>query len=343
MGRGEDRVSPNGEIAQKLQAAVSRHLGRATEIDELSRLTGGATKTTWRFDAIAGAERLPLILQLSEPVELAPDDPARRQPRLYGAGDAGIMMAAERAGVPAPHVRMVLEEADGLGTGFVTDRVEGEVLGRKIVSEPRFAEARRGMAAQCGKILARIHAIEPAAVPFVTCHSPADFVSSYRAVADYHGLRHPAVELCFRWAEAHLPQRARTTVVHGDFRNGNFIVDESGIRAVLDWEIGHLGDPMFDLGWVCVRTWRFGGAQPVGGFGEREELFRAYEEAGGGPVDPEHVFFWEAFGCLRWALICLQKGQAYRHGGGIEVEGLAIGRRMEEPLHDFLTLVFPKR
>ena len=125
--------------------------------------------------------------------------------------------------------------------------------------------------------------------------------------------------------------------MRGDFRAGNFIVGEEGIRCVLDWEIGQSGDPMQDLGWVCVKTWRFGGKNPVGGFGTREDLFAAYEKAGGQSVDPAQVRFWEAYGSVKWGVGCLGLGTR-----GIEennVERCAIGRRIEEPLWDFLNLI----
>ena len=77
--------------------------------------------------------------------------------------------------------------------------------------------------------------------------------------------------------------------MHGDFRHGNLIIGPDGVRAVLDWELAHLGDPMEDLGWICVNSWRFGEIdKPVGGFGTREELFAGYEAAGR-RVDPERV------------------------------------------------------
>jgi aminoglycoside phosphotransferase (APT) family kinase protein len=125
--------------------------------------------------------------------------------------------------------------------------------------------------------------------------------------------------------------------VHGDFRIGNFIVGEDGIRLLLDWEIGQAGDPMQDLGWVCVKTWRFGGKYPVGGFGTREALFKAYEKASGHRVDPMHVRFWEAFGNAKWATGCLRLGT--RGVEEINVERSTIGRRIEEPLWDFFTLI----
>jgi len=109
---------------------------------------------------------------------------------------------------------------------------------------------------------------------------------------------------------------------------------------VLDWELAHIGDPMQDLGWLCVKTWRFGGAEPVGGIGRRSDLFTAYERAAGMAVGPAQVRFWEVWGCVRWAVMCMVKGLAHRRDPAQRtVEALAIGRRMEEPLFDFLELL----
>ena len=167
-----------------------------------------------------------------------------------------------------------------------------------------------------------------------------DQLALYRDILASFEHPYPAVELGLNWVGEHLPAESPVAVVHGDFRNGNLVVGPEGIRAVLDWEIAHLGDPMEDLGWLCVRTWRFGGRDPVGGFGRREDLFEAYERATGTAVDPERVRFWEAFGCVKWSIMCMMKGHAYRRGGERTVEALAIGRRSEEPIWDFLALVY---
>ena len=125
-------------------------------------------------------------------------------------------------------------------------------------------------------------------------------------------------------------------MLHGDFRNGNLIVGEDGIRAVLDWELVHRGDPMQDLGYLCVRAWRFGGPGPVGGFGSYEDLFAGYERVSGEPVDREAVRWWEVFGTVWWGGACML--QAWRHLSGAErsVELAAIGRRVWEQEYDVL-------
>ena len=331
----------NEEFAKGLQAAVARHIGPPGTLYDLQRLTGGATKITWSFDADVKGTRERFILQQSTAGDAAvPAQFEGMATRLTSEEDAALMIAAVKAGVPAPRVRAVLDPDDGLGHGYVTERVDGETLGPKILRDDLYAKARPIMAAQCGQILAKIHAMDLGQVPFLKYQDAAAQVAAQRVFVDYHGFRLPALELGLKWAAENAPKNPRRTVVHGDFRTGNLIVGEEGIRCVIDWEIGQAGDPMQDLGWVCVKTWRFGGPRPVGGFGEREDLFAAYEKASGIPVDPAHVRFWEAFGSVKWAVGCLRKGLHYVDGTEpLSIEQAAIGRRIEEPLWSFLNLI----
>ncbi|HEY6419835.1 MAG TPA: phosphotransferase family protein [Candidatus Binataceae bacterium] len=328
----------NDDIAAQLQTAVARHIGAPGTVHDLQRLTGGANRTTWSFDADVGGARQQFILQISSAAaDDAPNPLADIFIRVTAAEDARLMIAAVKHGVPAPRIRAVLEPADGLGSGYVTERVAGETVAPRILREERFAHARAVMARQCGTILAAIHSIDLAEAPFLKRMDAAALVAAQQRIVDYYRFRSPAVELGLRWAAEQAPANPRHTVLHGDFRLGNLIVGEEGVRLVLDWEIALSGDPMQDLGWLCVKTWRFGGPRPVGGFGTREDLFAAYEKASGHRVDPAHVRFWEAFGSVKWAIGCLQLGTR-----GIEEVGIersAIGRRIEEPLWDFLNLI----
>jgi aminoglycoside phosphotransferase (APT) family kinase protein len=331
----------SADFASRLQAAVARHIGKPGMLHELQRLTGGATKTTWSFDADVGGARRPFILQLASFATTdVPDPLAGIGVHLSADEDAHLMIAAAKESVPAPRVYAILDASDGLGAGYITGRVEGETLGPRIVRDDRFAGARAVMTEQCAKILAAVHRIDLAEVPFLKRYDAAAQIAAQRRVVDHYDFHLPALELGFKWAAENLPKTSRHTVVHGDFRNGNLIVGEEGIRCVLDWEIGHSGDPMEDVAWVCVKTWRFGGRLPVGGFGRREQLFSAYEKASGHSVDPASVRFWEAFGSVRWAIGCLRKGLRYTDGTEeISIEQSAIGRRIEEPLWDFLNLI----
>ena len=148
---------------------------------------------------------------------------------------------------------------------------------------------------------------------------------------------------CAGCASAIPVRRSEVTLVHGDFRHGNLIIGPDGVRAVLDWELAHLGDPMEDLGWICVNSWRFGEIdKPVGGFGSREDLFAGYEAAGR-RVDPERVMFWEVMGTLRWGVMCCGMMQRFRTGPEHSMERAMIGRRSSETEIDLLRLLAPRR
>ena len=139
-----------------------------------------------------------------------------------------------------------------------------------------------------------------------------------------------------------LPPRREPVLVHGDFRLGNLIVGPEGLRAVLDWELTHAGNPAEDLGWLCVKAWRFGAAPPVAGLGSREELLAAYVDAGGADISLDELRWWEVLGTLRWGVICLTQAAAHLSGAYRSVELAAIGRRVCEQEWDLLQLLQPE-
>ena len=110
---------------------------------------------------------------------------------------------------------------------------------------------------------------------------------------------------------------------------------------MLDWELTHAGNPAEDLGWLCVKAWRFGGGPPVAGLGSREELLAAYRAAGGADITLEELRWWEILGTLRWGVICLTQAWAHLSGAHRSVELAAIGRRVCEQEWDLLLLLDP--
>jgi len=312
---------------------VVRGASRDGEVSvrDLVRLSGGASRETWSFDAVhPGGVVEPLILRRDPPgaVRLAPG----------GMGlEARVLAAAGRAGVPVPGILAASDDTGVLGSAFIVmARLEGETIPRRILRDDAYAEARAGLAAQCGTVLARLHRLDPAEVPGLQVQ---DQVVQYREALDLLGEPHPAFELAFRWLEANRPQPGRTTVVHGDFRNGNLIVGPDGLRAVLDWELVHAGDPLEDLGWLCVKAWRFGVDLPVGGFGTHDQLIGAYEAESGAVVDRDALRWWEALGTLKWGVMCIMQATTHRSGAVRSVELAAIGRRVCENEWDLLQLL----
>ncbi|HXQ60210.1 MAG TPA: phosphotransferase family protein [Acidimicrobiales bacterium] len=322
-----------GDLSEQLGAALAPVFGAGVVVGELARAPGGASRETWTFTAQASdGTRHPLVLRR---------DPAGSPPsglRLEGA----LLLAAHRAGVPVPEIVVVGDDDAVLGAGsLIMQFIEGETIPRRILRDEALAPARAELAAQCGRVLAAIHRIAPVEVPGLPGGDP---VEQLRAVVDRLGHPHPAFELAFRWLGDNRPPRSAQGVVHGDFRNGNLIVGPDGIRAVLDWELAHLGDPLEDLGWLCVKAWRFGSDLPVGGFGPVDQLVDAYEDAAGTTVDRAALRWWVVLGTLRWGVICMVQTATHLTGMLRSVELAAIGRRVCEVEWDLLELlegVFP--
>lgn len=322
----------------RLAAVIARAVGQPGTVITLTPITGGATKHTYVLVADVGGGRQRFVLQLS--TASGPGDKAASlTPRLSADQDAQLMLAAQAQGVAVPNVRAILRPEDGLGAGYLTDFVEAQALGRTIVLDATFASAREALVGQCGASLAAIHRIPLAEHGYLRHYPARAQIEAYTGLVDHYGLRSPELEYALAWARTHVPEQRAHGVVHGDFRMGNLMTDATGLRCVLDWESAHAGDPMQDLGWICMRTWRFGGAGTVAGIASREALFAAYEAAGGLPVDAQAVRFWEAWGNVKWAIAAMRKGLRFRDGVPPTLEQCAIGRRMEEPLWDFFRLI----
>jgi aminoglycoside phosphotransferase (APT) family kinase protein len=303
----------------------------------LERLSGGASQELWSFTVLAAGEPRRLVLRRN------PGGEVRRENAAGMETEARLIDLAGRAGAPVPGVVWVLRPADGLGSGYVMEHVAGETLARRLLRDPEYAQARSRLARQLGEAAARIHQIDKAEAGDLRRTTVASSLEASYAHYRSLGMHRPVVDWAFRWLRANRPlAEAEPTVVHGDMRNGNIVVGPEGLRAVLDWEVVHLGDPMEDLGWICVTSWRFGEIdKPAGGFGSREDLFAGYEAVSGTPVDAARVRFWEIMGTLRWGLSCAMMAREFQ-AGDRSVERAAIGRRASETDIDLLSMLAPQ-
>jgi aminoglycoside phosphotransferase (APT) family kinase protein len=306
----------------------------ARSISGLMRLSGGATQEIWRFDLDTAEGSQPLIMRR------APGCDRRSEVGVGLNVEAQLIAAARNSGVSVPEVFHVLAPEDGLGHGFIMEFVDGETLGGRIVKAASLANARETLAYSCGQILARIHSIDPSRFPSLAHQTPADLIEQWHAAYRRQSIRRPVFDLAFHELSASRPPApVKARLVHGDFRNGNLIIGPEGVRAVLDWELAHIGDPMEDLGWLCVNSWRFGRIEkPVGGFGEYVELYAGYQAAGGSPVNREMATWWEIFGTLRWGVMCAGSLAAFRSVDAT-VERALIARRTSETEIDLLRLM----
>jgi aminoglycoside phosphotransferase (APT) family kinase protein len=325
-------------IEHELRRSVASWYPGATGISGTTKLSGGASQETWSFDIVHPDGDVGVIL--------------RRAPKGYGAAptraagleaEARLMQLAHDAGLPSPRVIHVLKAEDDLGTGFIMQRIAGETIARKILRDEQFARARSRLARQLGEVAAGIHGLPRAQLPKLREMTSTGEISELEREYRSFNWPRPVFELAIKWLRDHDPGRPEhVTLVHGDFRHGNLIIAPDGVRAVLDWELAHLGDPMEDLGWICVNSWRFGEIdKPVGGFGSREELFAGYQAAGG-KVDLDRVAFFEVMGTLRWGVMCCGMMQRFRVGPDHSMERAMIGRRASETEIDLLRLLAPR-
>lgn len=335
-----DTKSPAHVEPTKLLAALRRYWPGSLAVLGVRVISGGASQEIWAFDLDLPNHRLGLILRRT-----------RRWSDSGQAGSAGmaaeaaLLQLAARGGVPVPTVVGVLLPEDELGDGYFMHRVEGETSARKILQDTAFQKIRESLATECGALMARIHALGREEMPTLREGGAAQERAHWLAAHRSNATVRPVFEFALRWLAENEPDPASDLVlVHGDFRNGNLVVGPEGVRAVLDWELAHWGDPMEDLGWFCVNSWRFGNVSlPAGGFGTRAQLFQGYEAESGHPVDVARVRWWQALGSLKWGVTCDAMGLAWRNGTDRSIERLAVARRASEAEADLLALVAPKQ
>jgi aminoglycoside phosphotransferase (APT) family kinase protein len=309
-----------------LAAAIEPALGAPVEIAELRRLTGGASRETWAFTA----DGVELILRRDPPGRPSAPGVMRRE--------ADAMQACRHAGLRVPEV-LAYDDGALLGTtGLVMRQVPGETIPRRILREENFTDARRVLVGDLGQFLAGLHAIDPAQLPGAESPDPLGAVwGKYLRIDD----RSPTFERAYAWLVDNRPRRSADALIHGDLRIGNVIVGPAGLEAVIDWELVHLGDPLEDLAWLCLKAWRFGEPLEVGGLATIDELIAAYEVAGGRPVDRDALHWWLAEKTLSWGIGCMLQADFHLSGRVRSVELAAVGRRVAEQEWDLLELLAP--
>ena len=320
------------DLGARLGLALTEQWGRPVTVEDVRRLSGGASMETWAAVAVEDIDgRTPVILRRDR----------RGTPQSSRLEEARLLRLVHDAGVPVPRV-LACGPADGVDTAYlVMEFHEGETIPRKILRDSAFAPAREKLVHQVGAALAAVHRITVHDVDFLgPVREPQEQVREMADVLTLLGCSSPALELAVRWLLGHLPAAQEPALVHGDVRNGNLMVGPEGLRSVLDWELAHRGQPAEDLGWFCVRAWRFGeDDKPAGGLGSREDLLSSYAAAGGQPVSLQTLRFWEVFGTLKWGASCLHQVGIHLRGDARSVELAAIGRRLAEVEYDLVLLM----
>jgi aminoglycoside phosphotransferase (APT) family kinase protein len=213
------------------------------------------------------------------------------------------------------------------------ERVFGETYPKRLLNDDRYSPTRDRWAAQLGEILARIHAIPLGEkLGFLKKFSVAEQIERNESVwRATKGNDSPILEYAYRWLRRNIPQEHPSCFVHADFRMGNIMCDDQGVRCILDWELAQVGDPMYDIAVMCMKSWRFDKpGNRVGGFGAEGDFLEAYRRAGGFPVDRGRIRYWEILANIFWATVTVAQARFFIEQPRGNLEYAKLGRRTSE-------------
>jgi len=310
-------------LEQQIRAYLATKLDADGDlrVSDLQRIPGGASRETWSFDVEwtdNGSKRCRgFVIRRDPDASLLVTD---------RDVEFRVMKAVAAHGVPVP--KMFWLETDNRWLErpfFVMERVDGcETNPQAVLLNPRFFQSRSILAGNFVKILAHIHTLDWASLDLEFLGVPENEgacgemeIDRWEAVVERDALEpQPVLRAAFAWLRRHQPQPAqRIVLVHADYRTGNFLCNGEGeIKGVLDWEMTHLGDPMEDIAWACIRPWRWLGDERIGGLMERGEFYRKYSEASGLRIDEDAVLFWEVLGNVKLAAIFLTGARSFCDG-----------------------------
>jgi len=332
VGAQNGATGADPAFAAALRERLASLFGTAIAIERLALLAGGASKEAWALDLHTPRGTLELLVRRAGGGVI--------HSQTLGLEDEHRVVAiASAAGVRVPKPYGYLGEIAGR-PAFVTERVSGETIGRRVVQRPELAGARASLPVQMAEELAKIHAIPAERVPFLSGGGARDVLVRLERELDALDEPHPAIELGLAWATYNAPEHHETVFAHGDFRVGNLVVTIAGLAYVLDWEFAHLGDPAEDVAWPLVRAWRFGVDQlRLGGIGEVEPYLERYNALTGRDISMRSLAYWEIVGNLKWAIGALTQSRRHLSGQQKSVELAVLGRLAAEMEFELLQLL----
>ena len=323
-------------MQEELASALSKKLlevGIEGKVSNLEPLTGGASKEIWKFEVSNAKQSTKMILRRGSGIEgpLA----------IKTADEARIQKEVIKVGAPVPIILAVSKNEEELGDSYIMHFVEGESIARKILRDKEYKKALPILAYQCGEAIAKIHNVDINNFSFLPKKPAEDQLEDLYSTYQSFEQPSPVFEYAYLWLKEQDFGNFQESLVHGDFRLGNIIVNAEGLQSIIDWELAHIGNPLQDLGWVCGNSWRFGkNDKVVGGFGELEDLLEGYNSVSKLKVNKEMVRCWQVFGTFRWGVICLIQAYAHLNGTINSIEKAAIGRRVSETEIDIVDLLF---
>ena len=254
--------------------------------------------------------------------------------------EAKIQKIVKEYGAPVPEIIMEFSEGAEIGEGYVMQSVGGETIPRKILRDDSYKNIRNKLPYEIGKSLAQIHKTKLEKLQDLEKITFSESLEKLFIIYESFDQPQPVFDLAFKWLENQKILDYEEVLVHGDYRFGNFIISEKKLESIIDWELAHIGNPMEDLGWLCVRSWRFGNVNKrAAGLGDVDELIAGYEANSEIKIDKSQLDMWQLYGSLKWGIICMVQTFAHLSGAVKSLEKAAIGRRVSETEFDLMNMI----
>jgi aminoglycoside phosphotransferase (APT) family kinase protein len=298
------------ELIDRLTAFLTRRLPEATDIriDELTQVSGGNARRAFSFNLVAGDQEghmdMPCIMLMQASAGQLESDLA---------AEFNVLSALNGSGVAAPRALWMDKDGSALGAPtIVMERISGEtdILALRA---PEPAERNQAVVLDFAKAAAKLHNADIGKLEFLGNPTRESAAAEQVAYWEAQFLKsrmepHPALAFAFHWLKTHAPIAPRLSLVHGDYRLGNFLFEGARVTALLDWEMAHLGDPAEDIAWAYRALWTPEMHVPL------DEFLTAYEESGGPKIAPENLLFYRLFGEVKHAVISLNAARSFADG-----------------------------
>ncbi len=304
-------------IGQPLASYLSKTWSSDVVVSDVNQIYGGASRQTYRVAMSVDGNPKNVILR-RDPATSLIDTERRHEYLTYEAVFA--------RGLPVPEPLLLEEDASVLNGAFsLMAEVPGCESAPAMLAEPPFQQHAEKIGVRFWTLLGDMAKRSPAELGvdafMETPEHPAAHELAYWANVIRTDALHPQpiAEAAIRWLERNLPAPStRLTLVHGDYRSGNFLYSEDGdIRAILDWEMAHIGDPLEDLAWSLDPLW---GNEPhiAGNLLPRQQAADIWRGASDQPIDTEAFRWWQVFASLKGLAIWLSSAEDFHNGASKE-------------------------
>tara|TARA_B100000886_G_scaffold102599_1_gene68157 strand:- start:548 stop:1507 length:960 start_codon:yes stop_codon:yes gene_type:complete len=301
-----------------------------SEIKDFQQLSGGASAETYKLTLKNKKKYILRRTPKSSESKLA----------ISKKLEAKIQKIVKLNNVPVPEILYDFDDKSGFGSGYVMEFISGETIPRKILRDNKFKNVNPSITFKMGEILAKIHQSDISKLGELKKMSFNESLEELYKVYSSFKESQPVFEYAFNFLAKKNLRNSNNVLVHGDYRLGNFIISERSISSVIDWELSHVGSPLEDLSWLCVRSWRFGNNKKrVAGLGSLDELINGYESNSSIKIDLKELDTWQIYGSLRWGVICMIQTFYHLNNDLNSLEKAAIGRRVSETEFDLMNMI----